>query len=53
NLVTLEELEVLLYVGAVAPCVPRESTTLDSIVYSNRPRTLGKKLYASLLKHRD
>ncbi|KAL1418645.1 hypothetical protein MTO96_025826 [Rhipicephalus appendiculatus] len=53
NLDTLEELEAAVDAGAVAPCVPTQSATLGSLVYSNHTTTLGKKLRAALLKHRD
>ncbi|KAL1469012.1 hypothetical protein MTO96_041097 [Rhipicephalus appendiculatus] len=53
NLDTFEELEAAVDAGAVAPCVLSQSATLASLLYSNHTTTLGKKLQASLLKHRD
>ncbi|KAH6921672.1 hypothetical protein HPB50_003950 [Hyalomma asiaticum] len=50
---TLEELEAALDTGLAAPCVPRESASLDGIMYWDHPTALGKKLRASLKKHRD
>ncbi|KAH7975705.1 hypothetical protein HPB52_004593 [Rhipicephalus sanguineus] len=53
SLDTLQELEAALDAGATAPCVPRESASWDGILNWDHPTTLGKKLRASLLKHRD
>ncbi|KAL1469479.1 hypothetical protein MTO96_025086 [Rhipicephalus appendiculatus] len=53
NLDTLEELEAALDAGLTAPCVPRESASWDGIVNREHPTTLGKKLRATLLKHKN
>ncbi|KAH7975194.1 hypothetical protein HPB49_024878 [Dermacentor silvarum] len=53
SLDTLEELEAALDAGAVAPCVSTESATLDSLMNSHHPTTLGRKLRASLVKYGD
>ncbi|KAL1469480.1 hypothetical protein MTO96_025087 [Rhipicephalus appendiculatus] len=52
SLYTLEDLESAIDAGATAPCVPKESASWDGIVNMDHPTTLGKKLRASLLKHR-
>ncbi|KAL1432013.1 hypothetical protein MTO96_013683 [Rhipicephalus appendiculatus] len=53
NLNTIEELDTAIDTGAAAPCVPKESASLDGIVNMDHLTTLGKKLRASLLKHRQ
>ncbi|KAL1468444.1 hypothetical protein MTO96_041475 [Rhipicephalus appendiculatus] len=52
NLDTLEKLEAALDAGVAAPCVAKESASWDGIMHRQHPTTLGKKLRASLLKHR-
>ncbi|KAH7986452.1 hypothetical protein HPB52_024960 [Rhipicephalus sanguineus] len=39
--------------GAMAPCIPTEAATYNSLVDSDKLTTLGKKLRASLIKHWD
>ncbi|KAH7976220.1 hypothetical protein HPB52_010100 [Rhipicephalus sanguineus] len=53
NLDTLEELEAAVDAGAMVPCVQTRSATLDSLTRSDHPTTLGQKLRASLMKHRE
>ncbi|KAL1432015.1 hypothetical protein MTO96_013685 [Rhipicephalus appendiculatus] len=47
-----QELEAALDAGVSARCVPRHSASLDGILYLDHPTKLGKKLRASLAKHR-
>ncbi|KAH7950754.1 hypothetical protein HPB52_000242 [Rhipicephalus sanguineus] len=53
SLDTLEELEVALDAGAMAPCVLMNTAGFKNLVHSNHSTTLGQKLQASLLKHPD
>ncbi|KAL1432014.1 hypothetical protein MTO96_013684 [Rhipicephalus appendiculatus] len=52
NLDTLQELEAALDAGVPAPYVPKGSASWDGIMNRDHPTTLGKKLRASLLKHK-